>query len=293
MEYLFGSIIFLFGAAIGSFVTVVANRYNTGLSFWRGRSFCFSCNTELTRADLVPIFSFLFLRGKCRYCNDKIPKETIFVELLTGILSVLAALKSGLFNSFIIHDSSFIIQSNFSWILATHYLVLTAIFAIILLISIYDLKHFIIPDAFLLTFLFLSFLHNSYLIILNSLSLNSYLLSLASGVVLTLPFLLIFLISRGRWLGFGDVKYIAVIGFFLGIIQGVSAVILAFWIGAVFSIGVLLLKKIKSHIDLPMLPNNLTIKSEIPFGPFLSVGILISFYFGLDLFQIESLLNVF
>ncbi len=289
MEYLFGSIIFLFGAAIGSFVTVVANRYNTGLSFWRGRSFCFSCNTELTRADLVPIFSFLFLRWKCRYCNDKIPKETIFVELLMGGLSVLAALKSGLFDFFIT-------QSAFSALLATHYLLLTAIFAIILLISIYDLKHFIIPDSFLILFFILALFHNllPFLSSFYFAPLSSQLLSLSlSGIALTLPFLLIFLISRGRWLGFGDVKYIAVIGFFLGIIQGVSAVILAFWIGAVFSIGLLLLKKIKSHINLPMLPNNLTIKSEIPFGPFLSVGILISFYFGLDLFQIESLLNVF
>lgn len=287
MEYLFGIIIFLFGAAIGSFVTVVANRYNTGLSFWRGRSFCFSCNTELTRTDLIPIFSFLFLRGKCRYCNDKIPKETIFVELLMGALSVLAVFKSGLFDFFII-------QSNFSSVLVTQYLLLTAIFATILLISIYDLKHFIIPDAFLISFFILALFYNSQFIILNSIFPTSKLLALSlSGIALTLPFLLIFLISRGRWLGFGDVKYIAVIGFFLGIIQGVSAVILAFWIGAVFSIGLLLLKKIKSHINLPMLPNNLTIKSEIPFGPFLSVGILISFYFGLDLFQIESLLDVF
>lgn len=286
MEYLFGTTIFLFGAAIGSFVCVVANRYNTGLSFWRGRSFCFSCNTELTRADLVPIFSFLFLRGKCRYCNDKIPKETIFVEFLMGFLSVVAFWKSGLVSSLELGAGS--LEAGVS------YLIITSVFAVILLISIYDLKHFIIPDSFLISFFVLALLYNSQFIILNSLSPTSKLLALSlSGIALTLPFLLIFLISRGRWLGFGDVKYIAVIGFFLGIIQGVSAVILAFWIGAVFSIGLLLLKKIKSHIDLPILANNLTIKSEIPFGPFLSVGILISFYFGLDLFQIESLLNVF
>jgi prepilin signal peptidase PulO-like enzyme (type II secretory pathway) len=101
--------------------------------------------------------------------------------------------------------------------------------------------------------------------------------------------LFIFLISKGTWLGFGDVKYIAVIGFFLGFAQGLSAVILSFWIGAVFSLTALFLKKIVSGTNLPLLKNNLTIKSEIPFGPFLSLGIIVSFYLGLDLFHINEL----
>jgi leader peptidase (prepilin peptidase)/N-methyltransferase len=168
------------------------------------------------------------------------------------------------------------------------------VFAVILLISIYDLKHFIIPDSFLITLFLLTTLHVLISSFYSSVSLSSQLSALSlSALVLAFPFLLIFLISRGRWLGFGDVKYIAVIGFFLGIVEGLSAVILAFWIGAVFSVGVLMLKKIRSHINLPMLSNNLTIKSEIPFGPFLSAGILISFYFSLDLFQVRSLLDVF
>jgi prepilin signal peptidase PulO-like enzyme (type II secretory pathway) len=286
MVYLSIIFLFLFGAAIGSFVAVVANRHNTGLSFWRGRSFCFSCNTELTRSDLVPIFSFLFLKGKCRYCESKIPRETLVAELLMGALSVLAFLKAGLVNSLELG----------AWSLegAVSYLLLVMVFAVILLISIYDLKHFIIPDSFLITLFLLTTLHVLISSFYSSVSLSSQLSALSlSALVLAFPFLLIFLISRGRWLGFGDVKYIAVIGFFLGIVEGLSAVILAFWIGAVFSVGVLMLKKIRSHINLPMLSNNLTIKSEIPFGPFLSAGILISFYFSLDLFQVRSLLDVF
>lgn len=286
MEYWLLVIIFLFGAAVGSFIAVIAARYNTGLSFWRGRSFCFSCSTELKRGDLVPIFSFLYLSGRCRYCESRIPRETLVTELLMGALSVLAFLKSGLFDNF--QFSIF----NFQFLIS--YLLLVMVFAVILLISIYDLHHFIIPDAFLLVFLFLSFLYNSYSTVLNLSSLISKLLALSSsGFFLTLPFLLIFLISRGRWLGFGDVKYIVVIGFFLGFAQGLSAVILGFWIGAAFSLVALLLKKMKSHVNLPSFLNNLTIKSEIPFGPFLSVGILISFFLNLDLFQINSLLNVF
>ncbi len=189
MQYLGGFIIFLFGAALGSFVDVIANRYNTGMSFFKGRSVCFSCNTKLKEKDLVPVFSFLFLRGKCCYCGSKIPKETIIVEVLMGLLSVLAF--------FIIHNSYFII--------------LVLIFGNILLISIYDLKHFIIPDSFLFSFFILSLFY--------TLLLTTYyylLINFISGIILAIPFLLIFLISKGTWFGLGDVKYIAVLGFFLG-----------------------------------------------------------------------------
>lgn len=278
MEYLLWFIVFLVGASLGSFVCVIADRFNTGLAWWKGRSFCFSCNTELKNKDLFPVFSFLFLKGKCRYCSSKIPKNTLIIEILMGALSLIAAFKSGF------------LVSDFSWLLATRYLLLTAIFTSILLISVYDLRHFIIPDAFLV-FFFLSSLF--YVLLLTD---NYWLLAakLLSGLSLILPFLALFLLSRGRWLGFGDVKYIAIIGFFLGLAQGVSAMILAFWIGAVFSLLALYLKRLKSHINinLPILNNNLTIKSEVPFGPFLSLGTVLSFCFNADLFQINSLFGL-
>src|SRR3989338_541725 len=251
MLYIFGSLLLFFGACIGSFIAVINNRYNTGLPFLKGRSICFSCNTELKSRDLIPIFSFIFLKGKCRYCQSKIPKETFIIEILMGILTILIS-----------------------------------IFATILLISIYDLKHFIIPDSFLIYFFIFSFLY----IILNA---NSITHSFVAGLVLALPFLLIFLISKGTWFGFGDVKYILVLGFFLGLAQGLSAVILSFWIGATFALLALSLKKLIPHINLPLFKNNFTIKSEIPFGPFLSLGIIISFYLSADLFQIHELFNTF
>jgi len=276
MHYIFGAIIFLFGAALGSFLAVIAGRYNTGLSFFKGRSICFSCNAELQNKDLIPIFSFLFLKGRCRHCQSKIPKETLITEILMGALSVLAAFKSGLFPI----DTVI----NISLLASVSYLLLTSVFSVILLISIYDLKHFIIPDSFLISFFILSFAN--ILIFHQSVS-----LSLLAGIILAVPFLLIFLISKGAWFGFGDVKYISVLGFFLGFSQGLSAVILSFWIGAAFSLLVLTMKKLIPHISLLLIKNNLTIKSEIPFGPFLSIGIIISFYLSLDLFQIHELLT--
>jgi len=64
---------------------------------------------------------------------------------------------------------------------------------------------------------------------------------------------------------------------------------LAFWIGAAFSLSILFLKRLLPFKSLPMLKNNLTIKSEIPFGPFLSLGLILSFVLSLDLFQINEL----
>src|SRR3990167_4862407 len=249
MLYIFGSLLLFFGACIGSFIAVINNRYNTGLPFLKGRSICFSCNTELKSRDLIPIFSFIFLKGKCRYCQSKIPKETFIIEILMGILTILAAFKVG------------ILGSNFKFIIFNFQL----IFNFSILISI-------------------------FYIILNA---NSITHSFVAGLVLALPFLLIFLISKGTWFGFGDVKYILVLGFFLGLAQGLSAVILSFWIGATFALLALSLKKLIPHINLPLFKNNFTIKSEIPFGPFLSLGIIISFYLSADLFQIHELFNIF
>ncbi len=278
MEYLYIGIIFLFGAIIGSFINVIADRYNTGLSFLKGRSFCFSCSKPLSKRDLFPIFSFLFLRGKCRHCKAKIPNTVFVVEVLMGLFTVLAAIKSG----FLGHG--FPLFLDFSHLLLfVNFLILTSIFGTILLLSIYDLRHFIIPDSFLIAFFVLSIGYK----FLNS---NFYQIGfdLVAGIVLLLPFLIIFMVSKGRWIGFGDVKYIFFMGFFLGISAGVSAVVLSFWIGAFISLSILFFKK----MGLLNRFNNLTIKSEIPFGPFLSLGVIIGFCLGLDLFQIKNLLDV-
>lgn len=292
MEYVLGLIVFLFGSAVGSFILVIAERYNTGLSFFKGRSVCFSCGEKLTKKDLFPVFSFLFLKGRCRYCGSKIPASAFWTEITMGLLSLLAAFKSGFLVFPIIHNSYFLIQTDFSWLITIKYLLLVTIFATLLLITIYDIKHFIIPDSFLITLFILAFLHNSYFMIVNSsFSFLPHVFSLASGLIVTLPFLALFMVSRGRWLGFGDVKYILVLGFMLGLSSGLSAVILAFWIGAVFSVFIISLKKILPKISLPIVKNNLTIKSEIPFGPFLSLGAVINICFSLDIFKLNDIIN--
>lgn len=297
MQYIFLILFFFFGAAIGSFINVIADRFNTGLSFWKGRSFCFACGQIIQKRDLLPIFSFLHLQGKCRYCGASIGGRTLLIEILMGVLSVLAAFKAGLFSynfqSSIFNFGSLILILNYLPIVL-YFLFIICIFALVLLISIYDMRHFIIPDRFLILLFILAILNNLYFLIINRVTNpTSYLLPFIAGTLVALPFLLLFLISRGRWIGFGDIKYIFVIGFLLGLVVGLSAVVLAFWIGAVFSSILLLLKKIKSQFSLPSPFNNLTIKSEIPFGPFLSLGVIISLYFELDIFHLNEIWQIF
>lgn len=286
MTLALGSFLFIFGASIGSFINVVLDRYNTGLKFWLGKSFCFSCNNKLERKDMFPIVSFLFLRGKCRNCGSRIPYESFVIELIMSVLSTLLVFKLGFLNY-----NFFIIQSFIS------YLILLSIFATIILISFYDLRHMIIPDSFLIIFLVLSFLYNLLPIVLGSSSFKllaiSLLTNVLAGIFLTLPFLILFIISKGRWMGFGDIKYIAIIGFFLGIVNGASAVVLSFWIGAFVSVLLLLVPKILTAFGLSNTQNKFKMNSAIPFGPFLSLGVLISFYLNVDILQIQILKELF
>lgn len=264
LVYLF---VFIIGASIGSFVNVIVDRYNTGLPFISGRSFCFSCNSPLKFWQMFPVFSYLFLRGKCFSCKENIPKQTFNSELILGFGAVF--IFSFYLNYFYLYSIFFPV-------------ILFVIFSNIIAISLYDIRHSIIPDSFLLSFIFFVLLYHFYIG-------NTLLPHLLSAIICSLPFVIIFFVSRGKWLGFGDVKYVFCVGLFLGTPQGVSAVVLAFWIGAIFSIIAILLKKIKIYF--PFLSHNLNLKSEIPFGPFISIGIIISFYFNADVFFLESIFS--
>ena len=96
MEIYFGIVVFLFGLTVGSFLNVLLYRLPKGLGVAKGFSFCPRCNHRLMPKDLVPLFSYLFLGGKCRYCKAKISPQYPFVESLNAVLWVLCYVKLGL-----------------------------------------------------------------------------------------------------------------------------------------------------------------------------------------------------
>lgn len=254
----------MFGTIIGSFLNVVALRYNTGLSFVTGKSRCFSCGKDLHWYELLPLFSFLMLGGKCLKCNSKISYQYPIVEFITGIIFVGLFLKIGLVS------------------LLPLYLVVSSLLVVM---SIYDFKHKIIPDGMVAIFIVISicifFLTHQLGEIINfPLSLD-----LLAGPILFAFFAFLWLVSGGKWMGFGDAKLAIGIGFLLGFSGGVFATILSFWIGAIVSLILIFLKKLKiSKIKL-------SLKSEIPFAPFIIFSVFLQIITSWNLQSLLSFLS--
>ena len=154
-------------------------------------------------------------------------------------------------------------------------------FSLLLVIAAYDVRHKIIPDTLSFALGALAFL-GLFLFSTDS-SPVFYphvptLLEFFSGILIAFPFALFWLISGGRWMGFGDAKLALGIGWLLGLSSALSGLVLAFWSGAVIGVTLVILsKKIKGH--------KLGMKSEIPFAPFLVLGAFLAFIFELNLFN--------
>lgn len=259
MDYLLGIIIFLFGTIIGSFLNVVIFRFNTqkGLG---GRSACANCNKVLEPHELIPVVSFVLQGGKCKKCKSKISLQYPIIELLSGLIFALLFLK--------LHYVFNISYSNFTFLLVYFAYLLS----VLLVIAVYDTKHKIIPNSLSYVFSLVAFLG---LFFVTPYGFSPHLPSLGqilSGPFLATPFILISLLSQGKWMGLGDGKLALGMGFMLGLSSGVAAMLLAFWSGAIVSIFVLL-SRAKGY----------NMNSAIPFAPFMIFGLVVAFFFNIDL----------
>ena len=273
MEILIGIIVFIFGLIIGSFLNVVALRYNTGLSSFCGRSKCFSCGKTLTSKELIPFFSFIFLRGKCLGCGSKISLQYPAVEFFTGLVFL------GIY------------LMNLSTFQDIYYGIISAIFIVI---AIYDLKHTIIPDGLvyfsagfgIIGQIIFAFSSNP-----NGLQFTNY-LDIFSGIIFFLPFFLLWYFSDGKWIGLGDGKLALAFGCTLGFIRGISAIILGFWIGTIIILSLMVCQRIAKskaaqNLALNFIGKTLTMNSEIPFAPFLILGWMTAFFFNIDVLGLQ------
>ena len=246
------TIVFLVGVSIGSFLNVVIFRLHEGTSVVRERSACMSCEEPLGLIDLVPIVSFLLLRGRCRRCKSVISWQYPLVEAVMGILFVLFFLKAsfGWFGAYQISSIAGMYTVIRDWIFIVF----------LVLLFVYDLRYMILPDQFTLPAIIVAILLNLWL----GVSAPSLLLgALCIGGFFYLQFVL----SNGTWIGGGDIRLGILLGSMLGLSQGLVALFIAYLIGAIVSVGLLLSKRVHR-------------KTQIPLGTFLTVGVVSVLFFG-------------
>jgi leader peptidase (prepilin peptidase)/N-methyltransferase len=275
IEIIFYILVFIFGTIVGSFLNVLILRYNTGVSAMKGRSFCFSCGKKLGPFELIPVLSFLIQRGRCQGCQSKISWQYPIIECLTGLLFVGVIMKySGIIG----------LYSNNIWYILISIIMVT----VFVFIVVYDIKHKIIPDGLVISFGILALLKivaDFFLMNSSSMEIKYHLMwYLLAGPILASPLFFIWLFSKGRWMGLGDPKLVLGIGWFLGPIMGLSAVILAFWTGAAYGLVLLTLSKLNWR------GLKINGKTEVPFAPFLILGFLLVFFFNLDILNLNFLI---
>lgn len=268
--------LFLFGLIVGSFLNVVIYRLHTNKTL-SGNSHCLSCGTRLSWYELFPLFSYLFLRGACKHCGAYIPPRYFLVELLTGVLFVVMGTASG---------SLFELGLNL------------VIISLVVIVLVYDVRHTIIPDEMVILLSVCAVLMASWSPDASQFVIPP-LFAVLGGVVAAAFYAFLWFISKGRWIGLGDAKLAFPFGILVGLPLVFSLIVWSFWIGAIVSVALLLARtyliKLRStrmggktflRFRLP----HLTMKSEIPFAPFLIAALLCTYVYSISVFDITAAL---
>ncbi len=236
-------IFFILGLMVGSFLNVVIYRFPKKLSLISPPSSCPACGHRLTVADLIPLFSYIFLRGKCRHCGAKFSPRYFLVELMTGVFFVAVP-----------------------WFIGPGLEAVSVLFllCLLLVISFIDLDHGLIPNRLLAVGL------GTGIVLKLADSLrgtwegwgDAGLGMLIGGGIM----LLIFAVSRGG-MGGGDFKLMIVIGFFTGFYGVILVLMAGFLLGGIFSVAMLLVRRLGR-------------KDPVPLGPFLALAVVIEVFWG-------------
>jgi prepilin signal peptidase PulO-like enzyme (type II secretory pathway) len=255
--------IFFFGLTIGSFLNCLIYRlpretsraplYKGGKM--SGRSYCPKCKKQISWYDNIPVLSFALLKGRCRHCGKKISWQYPIVELAAGLLFLMA------FN-FQFSISNFQTISNFQFSIINFIELFKVWFLVSVMIVIFviDLRWYLILDIVTLPSAAIVFLLN---LILGF----SWQNLLISGIIGSSFFLIQFIVSKGRWIGGGDIRLGLLMGFALGWPNVLIAIFLAYFIGSFVGIGLILAKKKDWN-------------SKVPLGIFLSVSTIVVLFYG-------------
>lgn len=254
MDIILAILVFITGLVLGSFFNVVIYRLPMEKSIVAPRSSCNTCGTTLQAIDLIPVLSFIFLKGKCRYCGSKISFRYPLVELITGLVFLILFLKYSISAEFIF--TAFLMS-------------------VLLIVFFIDLDHMIIPNGLVITglvggivFFVLRFWLNDKL--LDGAAWYSPLLGMlvTSGILLLIALIGLAVYGTDAF-GMGDVKIFLPIGLILGFKLALMSLIFSVFIGGFAGLFLIItgLKQRKSHI---------------PFGPFIVSGTFLSILFGHD-----------
>jgi len=246
LVFIFG----VFGLIIGSFLNVLILRH--GKRSLLGRSACPSCKKTIRWHDLIPVFSWILLRGRCRDCGRAISIQYPLVEAGTAVLFFFIALAP---------------ISLSAKILAL------PIASLLLAIAVYDFHTTYIPDSWVWTLSALALLSVAIFPSCSLLTAHCS-LSFLAGPAVALPLFTMWIVSNGKWMGLGDAKFTLSMGWLLGLSGGITALLLAFVLGAIVSIPLLffsspLARRIAHTLPFDVPAWAYTMKSEVPFGPFL------------------------
>jgi leader peptidase (prepilin peptidase)/N-methyltransferase len=251
MNIFIGIIIFIFGLAIGSFLNVCIYRIPLRKSIIFPASHCPKCGNKIRAFDNIPVLSYLILKGKCRYCKEKISFIYPVVELLSGLLFLSLYLRYGL-----------------SWEFASKIFLFTSLLVIFFI----DLKYQLIPDVITLPGIVIGFIFS--LLAQSPPFLESLIGFFAAGGILYLIAIFGDKIFKKESMGGGDIKLAAMLGTFLGWKMVLLVIFLASFLGAVAGITYMIFSKQRRGNRL------------IPFGPFLAISTLIAVFFGRQIIEL-------
>ncbi len=248
---------FILGLIAGSFLNCLIYRLAKKESFVSGRSHCPHCSHTLSWKDLIPLASFFLLKGRCRYCKKEISLQYPLVEFSTGLMFVLIFMRNA--------QPLFSANPVFAMLTVIFWMIISSV---LIVVFVYDLRHYIIPDAVIYPAILLAAAWRlAGYAVFHVFSKDLVINALCSALAAAAFFLAIVLVSRGKGMGMGDVKLAFLMGVLLGFPNIAAALTFSFFLGAVA--GIVLIATGKKGL-----------KSEVPFAPFLVLGTFIALFFA-------------
>jgi len=250
-------ITFIFGTIIGSFLNVCIYRLPIDISIVKPNSFCPSCKNPIKWYDNIPILSYIFLKGKCRYCKINISIQYPLIEFFTGLITALFFLK---------------FQNNFIWFISS-----ILICYLLIVVSVIDFRTMLISDFFSFSIAFIGIISSLINPSFDGSYYNRLVLSLSglitgSGFIFALSYIGKVIYKKDA-VGEGDIFLLGAIGTFSGFYGIINIIIISSFLGSLYGISLILFKRADRL-------------SYIPFGPFLSLAAIINLYFQFNLFDL-------